>query len=156
MEVKIIAVGKLQKMYLDAENEFLKRLTRYAKCSVIEVNDSEAPEKLSPAQKEAVQAEEWHRIEKKIAPNDFFIALDFSGKQFTSEEFAEQLRQWHGIKNPVFALGGSLGFHKDALKRADMRISLSKMTFTHSMARVILLEQIYRGFRIINGEPYHK
>ena len=81
MEIRIIAVGKLQKMYLEAENEFLKRLTRYAKCTLIEVADSQAPEKLSPAQKAAVQKEEWERIEKKLSANDFFIALDSSGKQ---------------------------------------------------------------------------
>lgn len=156
MEIRIIAVGKLQKMYLEAENEFLKRLTRYAKCTLIEVADSQAPEKLSPAQKAAVQKEEWERIEKKLSANDFFIALDSSGKQLSSENFAAKLKEWQGVKNPVFALGGSLGFCEEALKRADMRLSLSEMTFTHSMARVILLEQIYRGFKIMNGEPYHK
>ena len=99
MEIKIIAVGKLQRMYLEAENEFLKRLTRYCKCTVIEVADSQAPEKLSPAQKTAVQKEEWERIEKKISASDFFIALDSSGRQLSSEVFAAKIKEWTLFRN---------------------------------------------------------
>ncbi len=154
MTVKIIAVGKLQKMYLEIQKEFEKRLSRYCKLQIIEVNDEPAPEKLSDAQKQAVQLAEWEKINKKLTENDFFIALDGTGKALSSEGLAEEIK---GInKNIVFALGGSLGFHENALKRADMVLSLSKMTFTHSMARVILLEQIYRSYKIINKEPYHK
>ena len=154
MTVKIIAVGKLQKMYLEIQKEFEKRMSRYCKMQIIEVNDEPAPEKLSEAQKQAVQLAEWEKINKKLTENDFFIALDGTGKSLSSEGLAEEIK---GInKNIVFALGGSLGFHENALKRADMVLSLSKMTFTHSMARVILLEQIYRSYKIINKEPYHK
>lgn len=154
MTVRIIAVGKLQKMYLEIQKEFEKRMSRYCKMQIIEVNDEPAPEKLSEAQKQAVQLAEWEKINKKLTENDFFIALDGTGKSLSSEGLAEEIK---GInKNIVFALGGSLGFHENALKRADMVLSLSKMTFTHSMARVILLEQIYRSYKIINKEPYHK
>ncbi len=156
MNVKIIAVGKIQKMYAPVQEEFLKRLSRYCNCTVTEVSDEQAPEKLSPAQKTAVQLCEWEKIKKKLNDNDFFIALDSSGKSFSSEGLAQKLLSWQENKTVVFALGGSLGFHPDALKRADFLLSLSDMTFTHSMARVILLEQIYRGFKINNKEPYHK
>ena len=136
------------------QKEFEKRMSRYCKMQIIEVNDEPAPEKLSEAQKQAVQLAEWEKINKKLTENDFFIALDGTGKSLSSEGLAEEIK---GInKNIVFALGGSLGFHENALKRADMVLSLSKMTFTHSMARVILLEQIYRSYKIINKEPYHK
>ena len=154
MTVKIIAVGKLQKMYLEIQKEFEKRMSRYCKLQIIEVNDEPAPEKLSEAQKQAVQLAEWEKINKKLSENDFFIALDGTGKALSSEGLAKEIK---GInKNIVFALGGSLGFHENALKRADTVLSLSNMTFTHSMARVILLEQVYRSYKIINKEPYHK
>ena len=154
MTVKIIAVGKLQKMYLEIQKEFEKRMSRYCKLQIIEVNDEPAPEKLSEAQKQAVQLAEWEKINKKLSENDFFIALDGTGKALSSEGLAKEIK---GInKNIVFALGGSLGFHENALKRADTVLSLSNMTFTHSMARVILLEQVYRSFKIMRHEAYHK
>lgn len=156
MNVKIIAVGKIQKMYAEIEGEFKKRMSRYAKLEIIEVNDEQAPEKLSPLQKQAVQLAEWEKINKKLNDDDFLVVLDGTGKALSSEELAQNIENWQTNKNLVFALGGSLGFHENALKRANYVLSLSKMTFTHSMARVILLEQIYRGYRIINKEPYHK
>jgi 23S rRNA (pseudouridine1915-N3)-methyltransferase len=156
MALKIIAVGKLQKMYLEIQNEFEKRLQRYVKFSLIEVNDEQAPEKLTDAQKKAVQLAEWEKIEKKLNDNDFVVALDSTGVKLTSEKLALNIEKWQENKNIVFILGGSLGFHENALKRANYVLSLSDMTFTHSMARVILLEQIYRGYKIINKEPYHK
>ncbi len=156
MALKIIAVGKLQKMYLEIQNEFKKRLQRYVKFSLIEVNDEQAPEKLTDAQKKAVQLAEWEKIQKKLNDNDFVVALDSTGVKLTSEKLALNIEKWQENKNIVFILGGSLGFHENALKRANYVLSLSDMTFTHSMARVILLEQIYRGYKIINKEPYHK
>ena len=156
MNVKIIAVGKIQKMYAEIEGEFKKRMSRYAKLEIIEVNDEQAPEKLSPLQKQAVQLAEWEKINKKLNDDDFLVVLDGTGKALSSEELAQNIENWQTNKNLVFALGGSLGFHENALKRANYVLSLSKMTFTHSMARVILLEQIYRGYKIINKEPYHK
>ncbi len=156
MNVKIIAVGKIQKMYAEIEGEFKKRMSRYAKLEIIEVNDEQAPEKLSPLQKQTVQLAEWEKINKKLNDDDFLVVLDGTGKALSSEELAQNIENWQTNKNLVFALGGSLGFHENALKRANYVLSLSKMTFTHSMARVILLEQIYRGYKIINKEPYHK
>lgn len=156
MSVKIVAVGKEQKMYQEIQNEFAKRLQRYVKFSLIEVGDEQAPEKLTDAQKKAVQLTEWEKILKKLDDRDFVVALDSTGKKLTSEGLADKIETWQENKNIVFILGGSLGFHENALKRADFVLSLSDMTFTHSMARVILMEQIYRGYKIINKEPYHK
>ncbi len=156
MAVKIIAVGKIQKMYLEIQKEFEKRMQRYAKLQIIEVNDEQAPERLTDAQKKAVQLAEWEKIQKKLNDTDFIVALDSLGKHISSEGLAKNIENWQENKNVVFILGGSLGFHENALKRADYILSLSDMTFTHSMARVILLEQIYRGYKIINKEPYHK
>ena len=156
MGIKVIAVGKIQKMYLEIQKEFEKRMGRYARLEIIEVNDEQAPERLSDAQKSGVQLAEWEKINKKLNENDLLVVLDGTGKKLSSEQLAEKITLWQTNKNIVFALGGSLGFHENALKRADFVLSLSDMTFTHSMARVILLEQIYRCFKIINGEPYHK
>ena len=143
MNIQIIAVGKLQKMYRPIQEEFYKRLTRYAKIKEIEVPDEQAPEKLSAAQ-------------KKLVPDAFLVALDASGQKCSSPELAALLKKWQERKNIAFILGGSLGLSKEALARADHVLSFSDMTFTHSMARVILLEQLYRAFKINSGEPYHK
>jgi len=156
MKVKIIAVGKIQRMYGDIQSEFEKRLSRYARCEIIEVGDEQAPENLSELQRKAVQLTEWEKIEKKLDAKDFLIVLDGTGKMLSSTELADEMEVWQTKGNMVFALGGSLGFHENALKRANYVLSLSKMTFTHSMARTVLLEQIYRGFKIIAKEPYHK
>ena len=156
MNVKIIAIGKIQKMYFEIQQEFEKRLSRYCKLNIVEVNDEQAPEKLSDAQKIAVQLSEWEKVEKKLNENDFLIVLDGTGKKLSSTALAEKIECWQVKGNIVFAVGGSLGFHPNALKRADYVLSLSDMTFTHSMARIILIEQIYRSYRIINNEPYHK
>ncbi len=155
MNVKIIAVGKLQRIYADIQQEFEKRLSRYCRFSITEVADEQAPEKLSEAQRTGIKLLEWEKIEKKLNDGDFLIILDGTGKKLSSVGLAEKIDSWQG-KSLVFALGGSLGFHENALKRADFVLSLSDMTFTHSMARVILAEQIYRSFKIISGEPYHK
>ncbi len=154
--IKIIAVGKLQKMYLPVQEEFLKRLSRYAKTELIEVADEQAPEKLSDAQKHEVMYAEWERISKKLCENDFVIALDSTGETMTSMQLASSIEKWQENKNIVFIIGGSLGFAPEALKRANAVLSLSKLTFTHSMARQILLEAIYRSYKIIKNEPYHK
>lgn len=154
--IKIIAVGKLQRMYQPIQAEFFKRLTRYVKLEEIEVADEQAPEKLSPAQRSGVMLAEWEKMQKKLAPGDFVVALDGTGKKCSSIELASLLEKWQENKTTVFLLGGSLGLHREALARADYTLSFSDMTFTHSMARMILLEQLYRGFKINSGEPYHK
>lgn len=155
-DMKILAIGKIQKMYEPAQEEFLKRLTRYTKCRLTELEDEQAPERLSDNEKLAVQNAEWEKIRKKLAPSDFLILLDSTGKKMNSVAFSQKLEAWQEKKDVTFALGGSLGFPPAAFERADFVLSFSDMTFTHSMARVILLEQIYRGFKIMKGEPYHK
>ena len=156
MNVQIVAVGKLQKMYCPIQEEFYKRLTRYVKISETEGSDEQAPEKLSAAQRKGVMLAEWEKIQKRLPPDAFLIALDASGQKCSSPEMASLLEKWQEKKNIVFILGGSLGLCKEALERADYILSFSDMTFTHSMARVILLEQLYRAFKINSGEPYHK
>lgn len=155
VSIKILAVGKIQSMYKPMIDEFEKRLSRYAKLELVEVADEQAPEKLSEAQKRQVMLAEWERLDKKIKETDFVVALDSRGKKYSSEGFAEFIDK-NSEKQIVFILGGSLGFCEEALMRANAKCSLSDMTFTHSMARVILAEQIYRAFRIIKNEPYHK
>lgn len=142
-------------MYKEIQDEFYKRLGRYCKIEITEVADSQAPEKLSEAQKQEVMRAEWERLNKKIKDTDFVVALDSRGKKYSSVDFSKFMCD-NMEKSVVFILGGSLGLCDDAIKRADSLVSLSDMTFTHSMARVILAEQVYRGFRIINNEPYHK
>ena len=156
MNIQIIAVGKLQKMYRPIQEEFYKRLTRYAKIKEIEVPDEQAPEKLSAAQRADVMLAEWEKTQKKLVPDAFLVALDASGQKCSSPKLAALLKKWQERKNIAFILGGSLGLSKEALARADHVLSFSDMTFTHSMARVILLEQLYRAFKINSGEPYHK
>lgn len=155
VSIKILAVGKIQTMYKPIIEEFEKRLSRYCKLEIIEVADEQAPERLSEAQKTQVMLAEWERLNKKIKETDFVVALDSRGKKYSSEGFAEFISQ-NIEKQMVFILGGSLGLCDEALARANAKCSLSDMTFTHSMARVILAEQIYRAFRIIKNEPYHK
>ena len=154
--IRVVAVGRLQPMYKPLQDEFLKRLTRYARVEMIEVPDEPAPEKLSEAQKHAVQMREWEKIEKKRQSGETLILLDGRGKSCSSEQFAQTVRSWQEDGNVLLALGGSWGFPDEARACADGLISLSEMTMTHSMARCFLLEQLYRGFRILNHEPYHK
>lgn len=155
MAIKILAVGKIQPMYRGIQEEFQKRLLRYCKFEIFEVPDEQAPEKLSEAQREAVMLAEWEKLNKKIKDTDFVVALDSHGKKFSSVEFSKFIGEIEG-RTAVFILGGSLGLHPLALKRANALVSLSDRTFTHSMARTIIIEQIYRSFKIIKNEPYHK
>ena len=159
MKVTVIGVGKLKEKYWrDAIDEYSKRLGRYVKLEVIEVADEKVPETLSPAQEEQVKKSEGGRILKNIRDKDYVIALAIDGKSLSSEEFSAFVseRMNLGEADMVFVIGGSLGLSADVLKRADFKLSFSKMTFPHQMMRVILLEQIYRSFKIINRETYHK
>ena len=156
MKTRVIAVGRLQSMYEPAQNEFLKRLGRYGGTLLTETPDEPVPQTLSEAQKQAAINREWEKQKKLIGAHDVVILLDASGEKLTSEKLAERLDGWQQRGTVVFCLGGSLGFPAAALKEAYAVISLSDMTFTHSLARVILLEQLYRAFKILNHEPYHK
>lgn len=159
MNISIISVGKLKEKYLKmGMDEYVKRLSGYAKIELIEVPDEKAPEELSEAEMELVKKKEGERILSKIPDGTYVYALAIEGKMKTSEEFAEGLEKLmtYGTSKIAFVIGGSLGLHKDVLNRADEKISFGRMTFPHQLMRLILLEQIYRGFRIMKGEPYHK
>lgn len=158
VSIKVIAVGSLtEKFYQNAQDEFLKRLSRFAKVTVLEIKDEKAPQKTSEKMRQNIMEAEAKRALEKIAPSDYVIVLDLGGKMLTSEELAAKMEElMQQSDSLVFVIGGSLGLHSSILSRANFRLCLSKMTFTHNMARIFLLEQLYRGFKIINGEPYHK
>lgn len=159
MNIDIISVGKLKEKYLkDGIEEYKKRLSRYCSINIIEVSDEKAPENISQKEEEIIKQKEGQGILKHIKDNIFVIALDIKGKMLSSEELATFLKERavQGDSNLAFVIGGSLGLSKEVLDRADFKLSFSKMTFPHQLMRLILLEQVYRGFRIINGEPYHK
>lgn len=159
MNISIVTVGKIKEKYLkQGIDEYKKRLSKYAKVTIIEVPDEKAPEELSEIQMEQVRKVEGEKILAKIAPNSYCIALAIEGKQKSSEELAKSIEELgtYGKSKIAFIIGGSLGLSDDVLKRADEKLSFSKMTFPHQLMRLILLEQIYRAFRINRGEPYHK
>lgn len=158
MKISIVCVGKVkEKYFVDAIKEYCKRLSRYAEMNIIEVNDEKCPESLSPAEEMQVKIAEGERILSKIK-DGFVIALAIDGKMLKSEELALfiQDKMVMGISHIYFVIGGSLGLSDEVLKRADYKLSFSKMTFPHQLMRVILLEQIYRAERIMKNEPYHK
>ncbi|WP_100332969.1 23S rRNA (pseudouridine(1915)-N(3))-methyltransferase RlmH [Bacillus alkalisoli] len=159
MNISIITIGKLKEKYLkQGIQEFLKRLGPYAKVEVIELADEKAPEQLSEAEMIQVKDKEGERILSKISDDTHVIALAIEGKQRTSEELAKEIDKLatYGKSKVAFIIGGSLGLSSDVMKRANDTLSFSKMTFPHQMMRLILLEQVYRAFRINRGEPYHK
>ena len=159
MNISIISVGKLKEKYLKSGiEEYTKRLGSYTKINEIEVADEKAPEQLSEADMEIVKKKEAERILAKISPDAYVIALAIDGKMKTSEQLAKDIESLmtYGRSKIVFVIGGSLGLHEEVLKRADEKLSFSKMTFPHQLMRLILVEQVYRAFRIMKGEPYHK
>lgn len=159
MNISIICVGKLKEKYLKAAiGEYSKRLTRYCKLDIIEVSDERTPDNASDKEEALIKEREGLNILKYIKDNSFVITLDLKGKMLSSEELADFIKESaiKGNSNLVFIIGGSLGLSKAVLNRADFSLCFSKMTFPHQLMRVILLEQVYRGYRIINNEPYHK
>ena len=159
MNISIITVGKLKEKYLKMGiDEYAKRLGSYAKIDLIEVADEKAPEQLSDAEMEIVKKKEAERILAKIGQDTYVIALAINGKQKTSEQMAKDIESLmtYGRSKVAFVIGGSLGLHDDVLKRADEQQSFGKMTLPHQLMKLVLIEQIYRSFRIIKGEPYHK
>lgn len=159
MRIRIICVGKLkEKFYTDAVNEFKKRLTRFTEIEIIELPDEKAPEKLSPAELENIRIAEGRRIIEKIQDGETVIAADLAGRQLSSEEFSDKLKSFmlSGSGRFAFIIGGSNGLSSEVLKHADYKICFSRMTFSHQIFRIILVEQLYRAFKIMNGEPYHK
>ena len=159
MNITIVTVGKLKEKYLKMGiDEFSKRLGAYAKIDLVEVSDEKAPESLSEADMEIVKKKEADRILAKIGVDTYVIALAIEGKMKTSEQLAADLESLmtYGRSKVAFVIGGSLGLHDSVMQRADEYLSFSKMTFPHQMMKLILLEQVYRAFRIMKGEPYHK
>jgi 23S rRNA (pseudouridine1915-N3)-methyltransferase len=159
MHITIVSVGKLKEKYLkQGIAEYLKRLTAYAKVEVVEVADEKAPEVLSENEMEQVKDKEGERILAKISPDSYVIALAIEGKLKSSEELAKDIDNLaiYGKSKIAFVIGGSLGLSTNVLKRANDKLSFSKMTFPHQLMKLILVEQIYRAFRINRGEPYHK
>lgn len=159
MNITIISVGKLKEKYLkQAVEEYSKRLQRYCKLDIIELNDEKTPDNASPKEEQQIKEKEGQAILKAIKDNSFVIALDLKGKMLSSEEFASFIQDSNtrGISSFTLIIGGSLGLSQEIINRANYKLCFSKMTFPHQLFRVMLLEQIYRGFRIIGGEPYHK
>ena len=159
MNINIVCVGRLKEKYwTDAVNEYVKRLGKYAKIKISELSDEKAPENLSNAQKIQVMEKEGERILKSIPSGSFVITLEIGGKSLSSEELADFIKSKmvNGINDMTFVIGGSLGLSAEVIQKAQYHLSFSRMTFPHQMARVMLLEQIYRAERIICNEPYHK
>lgn len=159
IKISIISVGKIKEKYLKLGiEEFSKRLSKYCKLDIIEVNDEKAPENLSSKEMNIVKDKEGKSILSKIKQTQYVVALAIDGDKLSSEKFAKKLYKLslEGNSHICFVIGGSLGLSDEVLSRADMKMSFSDMTFPHQMMRLILLEQIYRCFRINNHEPYHK
>ncbi|GAA0745381.1 23S rRNA (pseudouridine(1915)-N(3))-methyltransferase RlmH [Clostridium oceanicum] len=159
MNITVIAVGKIKEKYLKlAIDEYSKRLSKYCKLNIIQLPDEKTPDKSSLKDELIIKEKEGNLILKHIKDNQFVIALDLKGKSITSEEFSKVIENCaiSGNSNIVFVIGGSLGLNNSVLSRSNYKLSFSKLTFPHQLFRVMLLEQIYRCFRIINGEPYHK
>ena len=159
MNITIICVGKIKEKYLkSAIDEYVKRLSRYCKLSVVELADEKTPDNASEKEELLIKEKEGESILKNIKDNMFVIALDLKGNMLSSEELSNYIKDLgiRGESNIAFVIGGSLGISKAVLERANYKLCFSKMTFPHQLFRVMLLEQVYRGFRIISGEPYHK
>jgi 23S rRNA (pseudouridine1915-N3)-methyltransferase len=159
MNITLISVGKLKEKYLkEAIDEYVKRLQRYCKVSIIELQDEKTPDNASEKEELQIKDKEGEAILKAIKDNSYVIVLDLKGKMITSEEFSSYIQELgvSGKSDLVFVIGGSLGLSQSVINRANYKLCFSKMTFPHQLFRVMLLEQIYRAFRIMKNEPYHK
>jgi 23S rRNA (pseudouridine1915-N3)-methyltransferase len=159
MKVTVISVGKLKEKYIkDGIGEYVKRLSRFCDIEMIEVEDEQAPENLSPAQEQQVKKKEAEKVLKKVKDGSTVIVLDVKGERMGSEGFAAKLGSFFvsGTAHLTFIIGGSLGLDPSLTSIARLRFSMSELTFPHQLARFILMEQLYRAFKIINGETYHK
>ncbi|MCI8815024.1 MAG: 23S rRNA (pseudouridine(1915)-N(3))-methyltransferase RlmH [Lachnospiraceae bacterium] len=159
MRVTALTVGKIKETYLkEGLKEYAKRLSKYCKLEIVEVADEKTPDFLDGSQVELVLKKEGERLLKCLPKDAYVITLEISGQQLTSQQFASKIDSLAvgGVSHIVFVIGGSLGLGKNILEKSDFSLSFSKMTFPHQLMRVILLEQIYRSYRIIKGEPYHK
>ena len=159
MKITLVTVGKIkEKFFEDAIKEYSKRLSRYCKLEILQVADEKTPEGASETVELQIKEKEGQRILSLIRDDAYVIALAIEGKMLDSEELAEKIEKLgvSGISQIVFVIGGSLGLSAQVMKRADYALSFSRMTFPHQLMRVVLLEQIYRSYRIMNHQPYHK
>ncbi|MBQ7563590.1 MAG: 23S rRNA (pseudouridine(1915)-N(3))-methyltransferase RlmH [Lachnospiraceae bacterium] len=159
MKIELLCVGKLKESYLrEACKEYEKRLSRYCKLVITELPDEKTKEDASEAENDKILKTEGERILKHISEGAFVITLEIAGTELDSVELSQKLAGLfvRGISHLQFVIGGSLGLHNDVIKRSDLHLSFSKLTFPHQLMRVMLLEQLYRSFRIQSGEPYHK
>lgn len=159
VQITLITVGKLKEKYLKKGiEEYAKRLGAYTKFNIIEVNDEHAPDNLSEAEMEQVKQVEGERILSRISDQEYVYALDLRGKERTSEQFAKEIedKMIHGQSKITFIIGGSLGLSQEVIDRSQAQIAFGKLTYPHQLMRLILTEQIYRAFKIIRNEPYHK
>ena len=159
MKITVVTVGKIKEKYLkDAIAEYSKRLSKYCKLEIIEVADEKTPDNASEVVEDAIRSKEAERILKYVKDDAFVFTLEINGKQLSSEELADKIDKLgvQGTSHIIFIIGGSIGLGHEVLQKSNFALSFSKMTFPHQLMRVVLLEQIYRSYRIINGEPYHK
>ena len=159
MNISVICVGKLKERYwTDAVGEYSKRLKSYCNLEIVELKESRLPDKAGPAEEQAVKEAEGEEMLKKIRSGVYVVTLEVKGRMLSSEKLAEKVEKLaiDGVSNLVFVIGGSLGLSEAVSRRADFKLSFSEMTFPHQMMRVILLEQLYRSFKIIRNETYHK
>ncbi len=159
MKITLMCIGKIkEKFYREAVCEFEKRLSRYCRLEIIEVLDEKTPDHAGSLMEKQIKEKEASRLLKYLNQDAYVIALAIEGKQLNSVELSEKLENLgtSGVSHIIFLIGGSLGLSDGILSDADFALSFSKMTFPHQLMRVILLEQIYRAYRIMNGEPYHK
>ncbi len=159
MNIEILCVGKIkEKFYVDAIAEYKKRLSKYCKIKIIEVSDEKTVENASINLENTIKAKEGEKILKILNESSYIIALTIDGKSFSSIEFSKEIESLgiKGYSSITFIIGGSIGLSENVIKKADMKLSFSNFTFPHQLMRVILLEQIYRSYKIIKNEPYHK
>ena len=159
MRITVVCVGKIKEKYFTmAIDEYTKRLSRYCKLNIIEVPDEKTPDQASEAEELQIKKKEGERILSNIKDQAYVIALAIQGKMLDSVELAKKIETLgtYGDSQIVFVIGGSLGLSDEVLARANMKLSFSPMTFPHQLMRVVLLEQVYRAYRINCGEPYHK
>ena len=159
MKISILVVGKIKEIYLrEAIGEYSKRLSRYCKLDIIEVPDEKSPDNASSAMEDTIREKEGERLLNYIKEDAYVVTLEIKGNELTSERFAKKIEKLgvSGTSHIQFVIGGSIGLGKNILAKSDYSLCFSKMTFPHQLMRVILLEQLYRGYRIINREPYHK
>lgn len=159
LKIDLIVLGKIKEKYLnEAIDEYKKRISRFASLNIVELKDRDKPDKLSDAELDKIIDEESEEILTKIDETSFVITLEIAGKLLTSEEFAEEIKNVsvRGCSKITLIIGGSNGFNKKVSNKADLKLSFGRMTMNHKLMRVVLLEQVFRCFKIINNEAYHK